>query len=111
MIHLLHSRATPKQLEEMLQEDEDYIKVATDIEREVLAGGGEKHADCEKVLLDDGSRQEDVWGATWWTGTNDVTHESLINIRSRQRNYSMVIADQTIRDRVTEITRRLLEEA
>ena len=27
--------------------------------------GGEMHADCEAVLLEDGSRQEDVWGADW----------------------------------------------
>lgn len=109
MIHLLRSQATPGQLEEMLEKWEDFIKVAVDIQLEILAGGSETHADCEKLLLDEGSLQEDVWGATWWSGTNAVTHESMINIRPRQRNFSMVIADQVIRDRVTEITQWLLE--
>ena len=32
-----------------------YIKLAVDIERAVLVGGGELHADCEAVLLERGS--------------------------------------------------------
>ncbi|MGH9751943.1 MAG: DUF5674 family protein [Blastocatellia bacterium] len=109
MIHLLRSSATPQQLDEMAETGEDFIKVAVDIRLEILAGGGDKHADCEKVLLDNGSQQEDVWGATWWTGTKYIRHESLINIRPRQKNFSMVIGDQTICDRVTKVIRRLLE--
>lgn len=32
-----------------------------DAERGILAGGAEYHADCEEVLLEDGSRQEDIF--------------------------------------------------
>jgi hypothetical protein len=46
----------------MLEELGIYIKLAVDVERNILAGGGEYHADCEEALLEDGSRQEDVWG-------------------------------------------------
>jgi Protein of unknown function (DUF5674) len=109
MIHLLRSQANPGQLEEMLERWEDFIKVAVDFQLEILAGEGGMHADGEKLLLDEGSFQEDIWGATWWSGTNAVTHESIINLRPRQRNFSMEIADPMIRDRVTEITQRLLE--
>ncbi|MCX5962535.1 MAG: DUF5674 family protein [Cyanobacteria bacterium] len=28
-----------------------YVKLVVDIERKILAGGGELHADCERVLL------------------------------------------------------------
>jgi len=41
-----------------------YVKLAVDVRRDVLAGGGELHADCEQVLLEDG-RPEDIWGAHW----------------------------------------------
>lgn len=44
----------------MLKELGTYIKVAVDIRREILAGGGEYHADCEEVLLKDVSNQEDL---------------------------------------------------
>ena len=62
MIHLLRTRATTQQLEEMLEILEDYIKLAVDVQRGIAAGGGELHADCESVLLVDGSQQEDIWG-------------------------------------------------
>jgi len=50
----------------MLQAYESMIKIAVDIRRRVLAGGGEMDSDCEAVLLDDGSEQDDLWGANWY---------------------------------------------
>jgi hypothetical protein len=55
-IHIIRQRATEKEMREMLEELTTYIKLAVDIEREVLAGGGEYHADCEELLLEEGSR-------------------------------------------------------
>jgi hypothetical protein len=92
----------------MLQALGTYIKLAVDIQRGVLAGGGTLHADCEAVLLEDGSRQEDVWGADWNPSAQQVTFESLINIRPRQNNPSLEILDPGVRERVAEIVQRLL---
>lgn len=63
MIHLLTSHVTPQQLTEMLEELKNYVKLAVDIEQNIVAGGGELHADCEAVLLENGSQQENIWGA------------------------------------------------
>lgn len=63
-IHIVRQRATEKEISEMLEELKTYIKLAVDVERTLLAGGGEYHADCEEVLLEDGSRQEDIWVQT-----------------------------------------------
>jgi len=95
-------------MEDMLQALGTYIKLAVDIQRGVLAGGGTLHADCEAVLLEDGSRQEDVWGADWNPSAQQVTFESLINIRPRQNNPSLEILDPGVRERVAEIVQRLL---
>ena len=110
MIHIVRSHATRPQMEEMLQTLETYIKLAVDIQRGILAGGGALHADCEAVLIEDSSRQQDVWGADWNPSAQQVTFESLINIRPRQNNPSMEILDSTIRERVAEIVRPLLSE-
>ncbi len=64
-IHLLRQAATAEQIAEMLDTHGAYLNVAVDIQRGMLAGGGEFHADCESVLLEDGSHREDVWGADW----------------------------------------------
>lgn len=92
----------------MLEALDVYVKLAVDVRREMLAGGGTLPADCEAVLLEDGSRQEDVWGADWFPATQQVSFEALINIRPRQRNHSMMILDSEIRGRVEEIVRHLL---
>ncbi len=81
MIHIVRSRATAQQLAEMLETLSDYIKLAVDVQRGILAGGGAMHADCESALLDDGSVQENVWGADWNPADQEVSYESLINIR------------------------------
>lgn len=108
MIHLVRAHATKQQMKEMLQALDTYIKLAVDIQRGVLAGGGTLHADCEAVLIEDGSRQEDVWGADWNPAAQQVTFESLINIRPRQNNPSLEILDPALRERVAGIVRQLL---
>ncbi len=87
---------------------ETYVKLAVDIERRVLAGGGAMHADCEAVLLEDGSQQEFIWGADWNPESQEVTFESLINIRPRQNNRSLELQDPELRAKVEQVTRNLL---
>ena len=58
MIDIIRDKATPAQIKEMLEMLQSYIKLAVDIDRGILAGGGAMYADCEAILLDDGSRQE-----------------------------------------------------
>lgn len=108
MIHLIRVPATLQQIEEMLQSLDTYIKLAVDIDRGILAGGGIMHADCESVLLEDGSTQENIWGADWNPASQQVTFESLINIRPRENNPSLEILDPSRRERVAQITQRLL---
>jgi len=98
-------------LAQMLEALEVYVKVAVDINRGVLAGGGALHADCEAVLLDDGSAQDDIWGADWIPVSEQVRFEALINIRPRQNNFSLTILDRDIRERMERVVRDLLEGA
>lgn len=107
MIIIIRNRATPEQIEQMLQEHKFYIKLAVDIERRILAGGGGMHFDCEQVLLEDGSRQVNIWGANFMPINQKISYDSLINIRPRQ-NRSMEILDATIREIVSQIIEELL---
>lgn len=109
-IHLLRQSATESQVREMLEVHETFIKVAVDIQVGILAGGGEFHADCESVLVEAGSRREDVWGADWIPGDQAVRYSALINIRPKV-NPGMEIQSQAIRTTLETITRRLLGRA
>ena len=107
MIHILTSHATEKQVAEMLEELGDYIKLAVDIRRGIIAGGGALHADCEEILLIEGSDQEDIWGADWEPSIQQLKFGALINIRPGQNNPSMEILDPNIRARLSEIVSNL----
>lgn len=61
-----------------------YIKIVVDVGRKILAAGGEKHVDGERILLGDGSRQEDLWGAGLDLETDEMDFDSLIN---KEHNY------------------------
>lgn len=108
MIHLLKEKAIPTQIDQMLQEYENMIKIVVDIRRRLLSGGGEMHADCESVLLEDGSEQDDLWGANWYPSEQRIEFESLINIRPRLGNRNIVIQDENLRKQVESVTREIL---
>ena len=85
------------------------IKLAVDVARGILAGGGELHFDCEQLLLDDGSQQENIWGADWYPQTKEVGFESIINIRPRQQNMTMEVRDLQLKARIEKIVCYLLK--
>ncbi|MCX6027591.1 MAG: DUF5674 family protein [Chloroflexi bacterium] len=109
MIQIARSPAAPQEIDERLQALSTCIKLAVEVERGVPAGGGVMCADCESALLEDGSAQDDIWGADWNPASQQVTFEALINIRPRQNNPSLEIIDPQIRARVSQIVRHLLE--
>ena len=108
-IHILDLPAEPWQIAEMLEANDPFIKVAVDLELGLLAGGGEWHADCERALMEAGSRQENVWGGDWDPQKRLVRYESLINIRPRQGNFTTELADPKLRKHLSEIVLRLMD--
>jgi hypothetical protein len=108
MIYLIRDRATKQQIDEMQQELGEYIKLAVDIESEIFAGGGEFHADYESVLLEDGSEQQNIWGADWYPDAQEVTYESLINIRPKQGNRTLEVLIPDVRAKIEGIAKNLL---
>jgi len=89
----------------------DMVKFVVDVERRKIAVGGELHADAEQLLLEDGSRQADLWGANYYPGRGAdacVEFTALINISPARANRSMEIGDPAIREKVRQITFALI---
>ena len=87
---------------------EDMVKGVVDLERNVVALGGEWHMDANEVLIADGSQQEHNWGFNVYPGEkgkNAIEYISLINIRPKQGNRSMEIEDNSLRDEIKEVVR------
>ena len=87
------------------------VKAAVDIDRELLAVDAELHSDLEALLLDDGSKQRDIWGINLYPdlpGNEFVEFDSIINMRPSQNNRSRGIENTEIRKKVIEIvTKRI----
>jgi hypothetical protein len=89
----------------------DMIKFVVDVERGVIAIGGELHADAEQLLLEAGSRQGDLWGANYYPGWGRdgcIEFTSLINIRPSQGNPGMEVQDAALRERIRALTGALV---
>ncbi|RJO63675.1 MAG: hypothetical protein C4540_06555 [Candidatus Omnitrophota bacterium] len=93
----------------MAEDLKGYIKIVVDVKRKVLAAGGEKHVDGERLLLEDGSRQEDLWGAGLDLETGEMDFDSLINLRPSQ-NRSREILDEEIRKKAENLIQSLLKD-
>ncbi len=84
----------------------EYVKVDIDLVTELMTIGGEWHADGEKVLLKNGSKQGDIWGGGVNLGDNSIDYNSMINIKPDLDNNSQEILDKETRDKFSEILKR-----
>jgi len=109
MLIIIRSKIDSESLKQVAEDLKGYIKVVVDVRRKILSAGGDKHVDGEQLLLKDGSKQEDLWGAGLDLETNEMDFDSMINLRPAQ-NRSREILDENIRKQVESITRPLLQE-
>jgi len=90
----------------------DLIKAVVDIEKEIMAIGGELHADEEAILLSLGSKQENLWGINFYPQKKDeefIEFDSVINLKPGQGNRSRGIENPQIQKRIKEIVERLIK--
>src|SRR3989344_1300688 len=84
----------------------DLVKAVVDIEKEIMAIGGELHADAEALLLEQDSRQEDLWGINIYPAKSEsewIEFDSMINIRPSQKNLSRGVEDQNIQKKIKDV--------
>ena len=89
----------------------DMVKGVVDIERELLALDAELHADLEALLLEDGSKQNSLWGINLYPDDEEdfVEFDSLINIRPMSGNRSRGVEDPDIQDKIMEVVAKWTE--
>ncbi|MBI2426903.1 MAG: hypothetical protein HYV34_03565 [Candidatus Kerfeldbacteria bacterium] len=89
----------------------DLVKAVIDIEQGIMVVDADLHADEEKQLLENGSRQQDLWGINIYPhliGEQFIEFDSMINMRPRQDNRSRSVEDENTRKKIIEIVNRLI---
>lgn len=82
------------------------VKAVVDVGSGVVVVDGELHADQEALLLEQGSRQEDLWGINLYPevdGDDWLEYDSMINLRPAAGNRSRGVDDPAVRERIRQI--------
>ena len=111
-IKIINDKISEKELREIAKDFYgNMIKGVVDVEREILAMGGEYHMDANEILIKNKSKQQDIWGFNWYfdkSGDERIEYVSLINIRPGQDNRKMEVQNVFLRDRMKSIILKYL---
>ncbi|MBU0709603.1 MAG: hypothetical protein KKC42_04480 [Candidatus Omnitrophica bacterium] len=91
---------------------EDLLKAVIDVEKEIIAIDAELHSDLEALLLENGSKQKNLWGINFYPkmqGNEFVEFDSIINMRPSQNNRSRGVEDKEIRKKIIEIVEKRIK--
>lgn len=112
---IIKNPLSQSELENFAQETfGDFVKAVVDIEKELMAVGGELHADEEALLLENGSMQKNLWGCNIFpqkSRADWIEFDSMINIRPSQGNRSREIQDAGVREKIKNIVDKLIAYA
>ncbi len=87
----------------------DLVKAVVDVDKALLAVDAELHSDLEALLLENGSRQKDLWGINLYPelqGEGFIEFDSMINVRPSQGNRSRGVEKEEVRNKISEIVGR-----
>lgn len=101
---------TNAEIKELKERFDVYIKTVIDIQKNVCSAGCDRHFESEQALLEQGSKQSDIWGGGIDLETKVIDFNSFINIRPNDANTSNEIQDAKIRKRYTELTKYFFSE-
>lgn len=104
----VEKKLTKKAFNEVKKDYKTYIKITTDITIGKALLGGEYHADAEKILLDEGSRQEDIWGGGFNLESKNFDTNAIINLR--RGNDSTEILDSIARKKFLAVSKKIFKD-
>ena len=112
-IRIIQTPIAKDELRELAkQQFGDFVKAVVDVERGVMAVGGELHADEEAMLLDEGSAQRNLWGINLYPDLPSeqwIEYDSMINVRPSQGNRSRNVEDPMLRRKIVAILAKLVQ--
>ena len=83
------------------------VKADVDIAKGLVIIDMDLHADGEAYLLEQGSKQGDLWGINLYPdkfGTDEfIEFDSMINLRPSQGNRSRDVIDESVRTKIREL--------
>jgi hypothetical protein len=91
-----------------------FVKAVVDLKKSIMIIGMEFHVQGQAILLEKGSRKQDLWGIRIYpdkAGEEMIVFESMINFRPSEKNLSREVKDVKIRQKIVEIVNQLIQES
>jgi len=92
----------------------DLVKAVVDVERGVMAVGGELHADEETVLTEkEGSGREHTWGINIYPKKSEpewIEFDSMINLKPHYGNRSRDVENPKIKEKIKNVVKKLIAD-
>lgn len=101
---------TKEETEKLKEAFAIYTKTVIDVKRKICSAGMDRYFEGEKILLDQGSSQSNIWGGGIDTETKEIDYNSFINIRPMDNNTSNEIQDSAVRKKYEQLTRYFFAE-
>lgn len=89
------------------------VKAVVDVEKSIMVVGADLHSDEEEFLINDGSRQENLWGINIYPyedKENWIEFDSMINLRPSWGNLSRGVDSKEVSERIKNIVYSLVSE-
>lgn len=111
-VKIIKNPVSKKELAEIAKNQfSDLVKAVVDVEKEIMAIGGELHADEEVLLLEQGSKQENLWGINLYIEKAEdewIEFDSMINIRPSRGNNSRSVESLETQRKIRDIVGKLI---
>lgn len=101
---------TKEEIEQLKEEFEVYIKTVIDIDQEICSAGMNRHFEGEQILLEQSSKQRNLWGGGIDLETKEIDFNSFINIRPRDNNTKNEIQSEAIKNKYKQLTEYFFQE-
>ncbi|MEK7592663.1 MAG: DUF5674 family protein [Patescibacteria group bacterium] len=105
MIVTSTSPFTLEQIKQLKERFGIYVKTVIDIQGKICSAGMDRHFEGEKILIESGSHQSNIWGGGIDLETNEIDFNSFINIRPQDKNLKNEIQSEQIKKTFTELTK------
>lgn len=92
----------------------DLVKAVVDLEHEIMAVGGELHADEELLLVEqEGAQREYTWGINLYpdnAGDDFIEFDSMINLKPAFGNRTRGVDNEEVQEKIRNIVNKLVKE-
>ena len=112
-IKIIKNPITKMELKQLLIEGFDLVKSVVDIEKEIIAAGGELHMDgLELLMREESSEPKNIWGINLYPmieGDGFIEFDSMVNLKPAFGNRTRGVDNLEIQKKIIGIVSNLIK--